>query len=147
MRREVAAGVALIGLTTPFLTGCDNGTVQKSKECSVYATDGHEIHPRSYPIGRVAVIYNVPSYTVDQHLRGVILHEAGGYKLNVHDMPKLDDLGTMPSFQTPDYGQNQQVAVAISTVSTGEVGFTTGCVSQGEDSNGFPATSVKLPLG
>ncbi len=134
---------ATIGLASSmviFGAGCVNAAqVGAHDKCEAVSSDGVVIHPKAYPIGKISVgyFYRNNNQTID----GTIETSNGGYRLDVKGLPPQPD--TLSVFLN---SKGVGAAVSISSVVTGEIGFTSGCITLGVDANNIPTSFVELPI-
>ena len=131
------AGSLVVGGS--FLSACSTDEVPYAA-CGAVNPSGEHLDPTSYPTGDITVYYqqSVDIGNQQSTTQGVITETSGRYILDVKNIPNH-----LANDYTDFYGTD--AAIIIDSPQTGEIGFTRGCMTRGEDSTGIPSTLVRLP--
>lgn len=162
-KRNVLRGAGSLGATSVLLiTGCGSendpaSTEPRQKSCVAINVHGESVTPRSYELGQLSVVIRDGMGPDLISRSGIVEQDANKYRINVKDLPPLNQLGQLPLGQrselTPNDGdtfdesaiQEHNLTAVIATPSLGAVGLSGACLSPAVDANNLPTTYIQLP--
>lgn len=143
LRRQLSLGLVLAAGSF-VVAGC--GDTIKYQRCKAISGDSQKaVSPSAYPLGdtQYSYIYSGNRQEV-QDDEGTVAKIEHGYIIFTPDLPPLSQLGSLDEGNGGGDFNGAEIAIAIDTPQTGQIGLTSGCVTSAVENN-VDVTAVKLP--